>query len=38
LYSSFEGPVALREAGAGEIVNLGWSDRQGKLVEGGQDP
>jgi len=32
------GAVALREAGAGEIVNLGWSDRQGQLIKGSQDP
>ena len=32
------GAVALREAGAGEIVDPGWSDRQGQLVEGSQDP
>lgn len=25
------------EVGAGEIVNPGWSDRQGQLVEGSQD-
>jgi hypothetical protein len=28
----------LREVGAGEIVNSGWLDRQGQLVEGSQDP
>jgi len=28
----------LGEAGAGEIVDSGWSDRQGQLVEGSQDP
>jgi hypothetical protein len=32
------GAVALCEAGAGEIVDPGWSDRQGQLVEGSQDP
>jgi hypothetical protein len=32
------GSVALCEAGAGEIVDPGWSDRQGQLVEGSQDP
>jgi hypothetical protein len=32
------GAVALCEAGAGEIVDPGWSDCQGQLVEGGQDP
>ena len=26
------------EAGAGGIVDPGWSDRQGQLVEGSQDP
>ena len=30
--------VALCEAGAGEIVDPRWSDRQGQLVEGSQDP
>jgi hypothetical protein len=30
--------AALCEAGAGEIVGPGWSDRQGQLVEGSQDP
>ena len=33
-----EGAVALREAGAGVIVDPGWLDRQGQLVEGSQDP
>jgi hypothetical protein len=28
----------LGEAGAGEIVDSGWSDRQGQVVEGSQDP
>jgi hypothetical protein len=28
----------LCEVGAGEIVDPGWSDRQGQLVEGSQDP
>ncbi|MGH3684596.1 MAG: hypothetical protein ACRDQY_03560, partial [Pseudonocardiaceae bacterium] len=32
------GTVALCEAGAGEIVDPGWSDRQGQLVKGSQDP
>src|SRR6185312_13534531 len=32
------GAVALREAGAGEIVDPGWLDCQGQLVEGSQDP
>jgi hypothetical protein len=32
------GTVALDEAGTGEIVDSGWSDRQGQLVEGSQDP
>jgi hypothetical protein len=32
------GAVALCEAGAGEIVDPGWSDRQGQLVEGGRHP
>jgi hypothetical protein len=30
--------LALREAGVGEIVDPGWSDRQDQLVEGSQDP
>jgi hypothetical protein len=33
-----KGAVALCEAGAGEIVDPGWSDRQGQLVEGGRHP
>jgi hypothetical protein len=32
------GGVALCEAGAGKIVDPGWSDHQGQLVEGSQDP
>jgi hypothetical protein len=28
----------LGEAGAGGIVDPGWSDRRGQLVEGSQDP
>jgi hypothetical protein len=32
------GAVALCEAGAGEIVDPGWSDRQGQLIEGGRHP
>jgi hypothetical protein len=32
------GAVALCEVGAGEIVNFGWLDRQGQLVEGSQNP
>ena len=32
------GTVALCEAGAGEIVDPGWSDRQGQLIEGGRHP
>jgi hypothetical protein len=32
------GAVALRGVGAAEIVNRGWSDHQGQLVEGSQDP
>jgi hypothetical protein len=32
------GAVALCEAGPGEIVDSGWSDRQGQLVEGSWDP
>jgi hypothetical protein len=32
------GAVALCEAGAGEIVDPGWSDRQGQLVEGSRHP
>ncbi|MDT5284352.1 MAG: hypothetical protein QOJ20_5547, partial [Mycobacterium sp.] len=32
------GVVALCEAGTDEIVDPGWSDRQGELVEGSQDP
>src|SRR6185312_10119024 len=32
------GAVALCEAGAGEIVDPGWSDCQSQLVEGSQDP
>ena len=35
---SYEGAVALCEAGAGVVVDSGWSDRQGKFVEGSQDP
>jgi hypothetical protein len=33
-----DGAVALCEAGAGVIVDLGWLDRQGQLVEGSHDP
>jgi hypothetical protein len=36
--SNPDGDVALCEAGAGEIVDPGWSDRPGQLVEGSQDP
>jgi hypothetical protein len=32
------GAVALCEAGAGVIVDPGWSDRQGQLGEGSHDP
>ena len=32
------GAVALCEAGAGEIVDPGWSDRQGQLIEGSRHP
>jgi len=32
-----EGAVALCEVGGGEIVDPGWLDRQGQLVEGSQD-
>jgi hypothetical protein len=32
------GAVALREVGVGEIVHPGWSDRQGELVKGSQEP
>jgi hypothetical protein len=32
------GCVALCEAGTGEIVDPGWSDRQGQLVESSEDP
>jgi hypothetical protein len=32
------GADALCEAGAGEIVDPGWSDRQGQLVESSEDP
>jgi hypothetical protein len=32
------GAVALGEAGAGGIVDPGWSERLGQLVEGSQDP
>jgi hypothetical protein len=35
---SCSGTVALGEAGTGGIVDSGWSDRQGQLVEGSQDP
>jgi GDP-D-mannose dehydratase len=35
---TYSGAVALCEAGAGGIVDPSWSDRQGQLVEGGQDP
>jgi hypothetical protein len=34
----YKGAVALRGVGAAEIVNRGWSDHQGQLVEGSQDP
>jgi hypothetical protein len=29
---------ALCEAGAGKIIDPGWSDRQGQLVESSQNP
>ena len=32
------GAVALCEAGAGVVVDSGWSDCQGQFVEGSQDP
>jgi hypothetical protein len=38
LVKTFKGVVALCEAGTDEIVDPGWSDRQGELVEGSQDP
>jgi hypothetical protein len=37
-YQCLAGAVALCEGGAGEIVNPYWSDRQGQVVEGSQDP
>jgi hypothetical protein len=36
--SGTDGVVALCEAGTDEIVDPGWSDRQGELVDGSQDP
>ena len=36
--SNPKGADALRGVGAAEIVNRGWSDHQGQLVEGSQDP
>jgi hypothetical protein len=37
-FASLLGAVALCEAGAGEIVDPGWSDRQGQLIEGSRHP
>jgi hypothetical protein len=35
---NLDAAVALREAGAGEIVIPGLSDRQAELVKGSEDP